>query len=39
MNFLKYDRADEHKELKDSLAELVAKVSAKRNELSGNQNW
>lgn len=39
MNFLKYDRADEHKELKDSLVELVAKVSAKRNELSGNQNW
>lgn len=39
MNFLKYDRADEHKELKDSLVELVAKVSAKRNELSGKQNW
>lgn len=39
MNFLKYDRADEHKELKDSLVELVAKVSAKRIELSGNQNW
>ena len=39
MNFLKYDRADEHQELKESLVELVAKVSAKRNELSGKQNW
>lgn len=39
MNFLKYDRSDEHKELKDSLVDLVALVSAKRDELSKKQNW
>lgn len=39
MNFLKYDRSNEHKELKDSLAELVNKVNEKRDELSRNQNW
>lgn len=39
VNFLKYNRVDEHKELKDSLAELAEKVNAKRDELSINQNW
>lgn len=39
MNFLKYEKINEHQELKDSLKDLVMKVNAKREVLSRNQSW
>lgn len=39
MNVLTYSPRDNHKELTESLSQLVDLVNEKRNELAGNQNW
>ena len=39
LEFILYDSVDNHKELTDSLGELVTKVSAERNQMAATKNW
>ena len=39
LKFLLYDSRDNHKELSDSIHELVALVDAEREEIAKSQNW
>lgn len=39
VHFIKYDPADNHKELIDSLQQLVVEVNTKREELTISKNW
>lgn len=39
LSFLLYDKADEHKELKDSIKNLVSLVESRRSEMASTQSW
>lgn len=39
LEFILYDPVDNHKELTDSLGELVTKVSAERDQMAATKNW
>lgn len=39
VNFIEYDNRDEHKELLDSIKDLVSRVESKRTDIAKNQDW